>query len=132
MRKWLFVAALAMAGCSSPTESTIPDVVATLQLVEAGEDDRLKLTMVNLGTMAITVTCESFTIEALTIEGWETSVEYPCDEPTPEYPLQVPPQGSHIVEFDAPEAGPQYRGAVRFSVSGPNDQWIVYSMSLTW
>jgi hypothetical protein len=132
VRKWLIVATLAIAGCSSPTGAAIPDVVATLQFVESGEDDRLKLTTVNLGTVAVTVGCESFTIEGLTIEGWETVIEHPCDEPASEYPLPVPPQGSHVVEFAAPAAGPQYRGAVRFSVSGPNDQWIVYSLSLTW
>jgi hypothetical protein len=41
VRKWLIVATLAIAGCSSPTGAAIPDVVATLQFVESGEDDRL-------------------------------------------------------------------------------------------
>lgn len=128
-RFFIVAVLLTCLACTSTSGPSAPDVVATAEVVLVSGDEMLRLTVSNQGDQAISVSCGSFSVEGLTIEGWQPIREQTCtQDPVPQ---QVPPGESASAELSMPDPGPEYRGAVRFTVSGPDDAWVVYSRIFT-
>lgn len=130
MRGFLYaVGMLAITGCSSTTGPSAPDVVATAEVVVVSGVEVVRVTIHNDGDRAIFLKCGSFSVEGLTIEGWQPVRGQTCVPTAGGYELAA--DASESRDFVPPDPGQQYRGAVRFTVTGPDDAWVVYSEQFT-
>lgn len=129
--RWIGLAILAVAGCGeSVTGPDTPDVSVSLVMVASEEVQSVRVTIENHDAETIMVRCGAFTLEGLTIEGWQPVRGQTCIG-TPPW-VEVGSNDSRSVEFGAPGGGNQYRGAVRFrSGESETEEWIAYSEPVT-